>query len=211
MLKNGFFILVLMLAFSSCKKDKTLYFSIHGVVTDESFNKGMDNATVIVYEKAIASYDYTEVGRIKTDSDGKYELKFPRNRVEGYRVTIQKDFYFDKSYTIDFASLDPKKSIEYNFGTTAYSWVKIHLQNSGDVNSYDDFIYKKTQGHTDCAACCPTGVETHFYGALDTTFYCLTDGNKPFAYFYQLGNTSTIGTNQQTTIPFDTIVLTTTY
>lgn len=211
MLKKIIFILLVSGVVLGCKKNSALTFAIHGTVTDESFNKGLESATVIIYEKPVTSTDYKEIGRTTTDASGNYTLTFPRNRVEGYRVLIQKDYYFDKEYTVAFADLNPKKSIEYNFGTTAYSWVKIHLQNIDEVNSYDDFIYKKTQGRTDCMECCPTGVEQHFYGALDTVFYCITDGNKPFAYFYQLGNTSTLGTNQQNTVAFDTITLTTSY
>lgn len=211
MAKSLFFLFIIVFSFSSCKKDKNLNFSIHGTATDESFSKALDNATIIIYEKPIASIDYKEIGRTQTDSEGKYSLKFPRNRVENYRVIVQKDNYFEKEYTVLFASLDPKKSIEFNFETTAYSWVRIHLTNIEDVNDYDDFIYKKTIGKTDCFTCCPSDVEQHFYGALDTVFYCTTDGNKPFAYFYQVGNTTTIGTNQQNTVAFDTITLTTTY
>jgi len=205
------FLSLLIFIIFSCKKDGNLQFAINGIVTDESFNTGLAGATVIVYEKPIANFNYQEIGRVTTDSDGKYSLSFPRNRVENYKVVIQKDRYFDKEYQILYSALDPQKSIEYNFGTTAYSWVRIHLKNVDEVNDYDDFIYKKTQGKTDCAACCPTGEELHFYGAIDTVFYCMTDGNKPFAYFYELGNTALIGTMQQNTVAFDTITLETEY
>lgn len=210
MLKNIFILLFTVTLIVACKKDKNLTFSINGTVFDESFNKGLADATIIVYEKPIGSFDLKEIGRTKSDGSGHYALDFTRNRVESYVVKIQKDFYFDKSYSILFNTLDPKKSIEYNFETTAYSWVKIHLKNSDEVNSYDDFIYRKTKGKVDCPDCCPSE-EFHFYGALDTTFYCLSDGNKPFAYYYELSNTTNLGVKEQNTIPFDTITLTTLY
>ena len=210
MFKTIFILLFSTILILGCKKDKDLTFSINGTVLDESFNNGLANATVIIFEKPVASFDLKEIGRVQTDGDGKYSLKFPRNRVESYVVKIQKDFYFDKTYTILFNDLDPKKSIEYNFGTTAYSWVKIHLKNVNEVNAYDDFIYKKTKGKVDCADCCPAE-ELHFYGALDTTFYCISDDNKPFAYYYELRNTTNLGVKEQNTVPFDTITLTTTY
>lgn len=210
-MKNRFFgVMLAVFSLYACDKDKNLSFSIHGVISDNSLNKGLDNATVIVYEKAVASLTFNEIGRTKTDASGNYTLKFPRNRVESYKVLIQKDFYFDKEETIAFSSLDPKKSIEYNYGTTAYSWVKVLLTNTNDVNDFDDFLYKVTKGRTGCQTCA-TNEEKHFYGALDTTFYYLTDGNKPFAYYFALSNTTTLGNNEQTTVPFDTIVMVTSY
>lgn len=211
MKKNITVLLLFTLLILSCKKNGDLQFSINGIVTDESFSTGLSGATVIVYEKPVANFNYQEIGRTTADSEGKYSILFPRNRVENYKIIIRKDNYFDKEYQILYSALDPKKSIEYNFGTTAYSWVKIHLKNVNEINDYDGFIYKKTQGKTDCETCCPTGEEIHLYGNADTIFYCMTDGNKPFAYFYELQNTSTIGTVQQNTVAFDTITLVTEY
>lgn len=195
----------------ACKKDNDqLQFSIHGKVTDDSFQTSLSNATVTIMEKGVGSYWLKNIGTTTTDSEGNYTLKFPRNRAELYQVHVVKDNYFEEIYTINFSDLDPKESKMYNFKTTAFSWVKVHLKNTETINDYDQFIYRKTIGRTNCETCC-SNEDQVFYGALDTVIYCKTDGNKPFAYYYQLSNTSTLGTIQQNTVAFDTIELYTNY
>src|SRR5690554_5055541 len=134
-MKKFFFLLLISLNLYACKKEQSLSFKIHGSIQDESLHQPLENATVIIYEKAIGSSNLSEIGRTTTDENGDYQVEFPRNRVENYLVTIQKDRYFESSHTVLFSELDPKESKEYNFSTTAHSWVKIVLKNVDEVNS----------------------------------------------------------------------------
>lgn len=209
-MRNLFFLLMIILVLSSCKKKDANSYIIEGVVNDESLNGVLANASITLLERKAGDFNYVELTSTTSDSEGKYKLSFQRNRVTDYKVVLKKDKYLSRESLILPQNLTLGKSNEFNWSMAAISWVKIHLQNVDTVNNYDEFIYQKIDGSTDCEGCCPN-IELHFYGALDTTFFCVAEGNRSFSYYYELRNSTTLGNEQKITIPFDTISFETTY
>jgi len=195
----------LFFVFAGCKKESSGQFSVHGFVTDESLNQPLVNATIYVQEKALGKFEYETIASTKTDANGKYSISFSRDKVENYQLVVQKDNYFDSKQVILFQDLDPKTSKEYNLSTTSYSWVRVHLLNVDPVLT-DHLLYQKTKGRTGCIDCCEND-EKDFIGELDTTFNCLTDGGKPYAFYYEVNNSQMIGTKDTVTTPLDTVTL----
>ncbi len=87
------------------------------------------------------------------------------------------------------------------------SWVKLRFINQVPVST-DVLKYTQTQGKTGCTLCCPSG-EHVLLGAVDTTIYCINDGNTNYTYSYIVG--SIPGTKSAITTAFDTTEILLTY
>ena len=85
--------IIFLLALSACKKE-TPNFTIKGVIEDNSFDKGLNNATLELYEIEVGSKQSTFVSSTKTDVNGNYSFNFPRNKIEKYLISISKENYF---------------------------------------------------------------------------------------------------------------------
>lgn len=203
-------IILLFILSSSCKP-KEISYQINGLLEDVSFQKPLSGATVKLYEKSANNFDFKEVTSVTSDEKGEFVITFPRNRVIEYRIVLSKDNYFESAYSILPSELKPNDAVAREFSLSAWSWVKIHLQNTGEANDTDHFVYKKLEGKSDCEFCCPNGEEHHLYGVIDTTFYCMAEGRSKFSYFYQLQGTSFLGNKEIMTVPMDTVTLETVY
>jgi hypothetical protein len=76
------------------------------------------------------------------------------------------------------------------------------LNNNPDPN--DQLHIVKQQGKENCMECC-SSEEQDFHGALDTSFYCVNDGNTIYSYLFWVIGTSNSGIKSINTIPFDTV------
>ena len=74
----------------------------------------------------------------------------------------------------------------------------------------DILSYTKQEGLQDCAECCPSD-EQIFYGDLDTTIYCINNGNEAYSILYNIFSSNTVDIISQTTPPFDTAYINITY
>lgn len=203
-------LLFIALLLTSCK-DKGVHYIIDGTILDKSFNKSLADVKVQLLAKKSDSFTFSKIDETQSDSEGKFIFKFPRERVIEYKIVIDKEQYFNEEYTILPSDLKVNQTFLREFPIYAFSWVKIHLKNTGNVDSFDDFIYKKLDGKEDCEDCCPSEEEKHYTGANDVTFYCMTEGGKKFSYYYELKNTGFLGNKEIITIPLDTVLLETEY
>lgn len=196
------FILLITSAFlSGCKKGKS-DFTLTGIVNDTTFDQPLSGTTVKLYEVEAGGGNQTLLGSVSVGSDGKYSFTFPRNKVENYILSIQKNQYFDNQIIIPFSSMTIKEDNVRDISTTAKSWAKITLLNINPQAS-DHLAIVKQQGKNDCTECCSME-QVDFYGAIDTSFYCANDGNTTYQFFYQLVGTSIQGLKTGTTVAFDT-------
>lgn len=187
----------------SCKKGQG-NFKLSGVLRDETFAQNLTGAKVKLYKVPAGTTQQILIGSLTTGNDGKYSFTFPRDQTEKYILKVTKQNYFDLDETIFFSSLDLKEENIRNYSTTAKGWIKIRITNIAPTGS-DQFHYTKQQGKGGCLECCPT-TEQSFYGALDTAFYCVNDGNTPYTIlYYGTGVNSTI--NGVNTTAFDTTEL----
>lgn len=185
----------------SCNKGKG-EFVLTGQIQDETFDQPLSGATVKLYQVPVGTSQLTLIGSQSTDLDGKYHFTFSRDKMEKYILKVSKNNYFDMERSIYFSSLTLEEENIRNYGTTAKAWVKIHLLNQNPQLG-DQLIYIKQQGKSECEECC-TGGTHYFNGAIDTTFYCINDGNTTYSFLYSISGTSNSAILDVITSPFDT-------
>ncbi len=208
MMRALFFLLITTSFFAACKKGKS-DFTLKGTISDATFSQPLSNGTVKLYEIEAGGGNQTLIETMVTGNDGGYSFTFPRNKVENYILTIQKENYFDKQTIIPFNDMTIKEENVKDLSATAKSWAKITLLNNNPQQS-DHLAIVKQQGKNDCAECC-TSSQVDFYGAIDTSFYCANDGNTTYQFFYQLVGTGIQGVKSGVTTVFDTTEITLQY
>ena len=187
-----------------CEKG-TGEFLIKGTVTDQTFNQGLQGATASIYKVPIGTSDELFVESVLLSSNGNYEYVVPREKMERYILRVSKDLYFPIEEDIYYSSLSIKDPNIFNLSTNAMAWAKIHFKNNNPAPS-DHFRYIKQEGLAACLSCCPITAQDYF-GALDTTFYCLNNGNTNYSIFYWEMNTPNSGQKSTNTTAFDTTLI----
>jgi 5-hydroxyisourate hydrolase-like protein (transthyretin family) len=199
------FSLLLLFAMGSCKK-KNITYIVEETVTDNSFAQPLSGATVKLYKASGSNFiQGTLVETITTGSDGKYRFDIKRDKTEAYVIVVEKDNYFGTSSNLTQENLDPDKSNARNYAIYAKSWVKLRFVNLNPVQS-DVLQYIRQNGKSQCEECCPGG-DQFLYGDVDTSIYCINDGNTTYSYYYWVLNTPVNGPKSIVTVPFDTVEL----
>ena len=188
--------------FTSCKKGKG-EFTVKGKISDQTFGGYLVGATIQLYQVPVGSTFEELISSGTVASDGSYSFTFERSKIEKYILRISKSNYFDLEETIFFSSLSLENENIRNYGTTAKTWIKIRFQNQNPLSS-DELSYSKQQGKSDCEECCSEGQQS-FYGAIDTTFYCINDANELYSFFYGVTGTTVSQIVENVTVPFDTV------
>jgi hypothetical protein len=196
-----FSIVIISLTFS-CKKKGKADFTLKGVVTDGTFSTPLTSADVFLYETIAGESASSLIGQTTTNSIGEYAFTFARNSAESYYITTTKADYFPLEETIYFSELTIDNDNVRNFTTTALSWVRLRFINNSP-SATDVFQYNRQKGKINCASCCSAGVN-YLYGAIDTSIYCVNDGNTIYQYQYSLQGTTNNGIKSTTTVAFDT-------
>jgi hypothetical protein len=206
------FIFFCVLSFTfSCNKKKELEFSIDGSILDESFSAPLNDASVYILKKPIGgTFVNVKLSSTITDNNGKFSLVFPREKVESYMLVIEKENYFTVEEIVTFSQLSTEKALKLELKTTAKAWAKIRLVNVNPVNSNDILKIIKMQGKDNCPECC-TKNEQFFYGALDSTFYCINNGNSNYSFYHWIMNSPEQAQHTFYTPAFDTVEYVLTY
>jgi len=199
-----FTVLCLSYMLIGCEKG-TGEFQIKGTVTDNTFNQVLEGATASLYKVPIGTSDELLVKSVVLSSNGTYEFVVPREKMERYILRVNKDLYFPIEENIYYSSLSITDPNVFNLSTNAKSWAKIHFKNL-NPSLVDHFRYIKQEGLAACLSCCPITAQD-FYGALDTTFYCLNNGNTNYSIFYWELNTPNSGQEATYTPAFDTSLI----
>lgn len=186
----------------SCKKGKT-DFTLKGTITDASFNTALTGATVKLYATDAGTTSTDQIASTTLDANGNYSFSFPRDKIETYYIKVQKNNYFDIYEDIPFSGLSVENDNVRDFSTTAKAWVRFHVVNNGGSAS-DVLEYAREQGKINCEECCPGGYR-YFYGAVDSTFYCVNDGNAVYSGYYWVQGGGQSGPVYVVTPPFDTV------
>lgn len=174
------YILLPMFIFG-CKKGQG-EFLLTGKITDKTFDQPLSGAVVKLFKVPVGTTEQILIGSSTLGSDGTYRFTFSRDRMEKFILKVEKNNYFELYETIWFSSLDLKEENIRNYSTTAKSWIKLRIKNENPGIS-DIFQYIKQQGKAGCIECCPIEQQS-FYGALDTTIYCINDGNTMYSIYY---------------------------
>jgi len=195
---------MLCLLSSACKKGAGT-FELEGQVMDDSFAIPLAGATVELYSVAAGSNQMRFVSSVTTKSDGKYAFSFPRTRSVEYRIKVTKNLYFDETVSINYDDLKLNTTNNVQCSTSAKSWIQLRIINN-NPNANDHLQYIRQLGKSNCEGCCEGGMQ-HLYGAVDTSIYCINDGNMPYSIEYAVYNTSNSGILNQVSAPFDTTIL----
>ena len=205
---NACFLSISILLLFGCNKGAGT-FILEGVITDASFNQPLAGAEVELYGINGGNNQYALVASAVTGADGKYSFTFDRTRTEKYTLYVKKPLYFEQELEVYYSQLKLKETNIRNVSTTAQSWVEIKIFNNNAANN-DHLQFIRQQGKSGCAACCMADF-THLYGAQDTSFFCINDGNALYSIEYAVFGTSNTGILGVTTTAFDTTVLNLTY
>lgn len=197
-------ILYLSYMLLGCEKG-TGSFVFTGTVSDLTFNQSLEGAQIKLYKVPIGTSDEILVQNITLSSTGTYKFEVPRERMERYILRVQKDLYFPIEKEVYYSELSIQSDNIFDLNTKAQSWAKIHFKNL-NPNPTDHFRYIKQEGLAACASCCPSTTQD-FYGPLDTTFYCLNNGNTTYSLFYWEMNTPNNGQKSTFTTAFDTTLI----
>ena len=200
--------LLLLVALLGCKKTAGI-FQLEGQLYDDSFNQPLSGASVELYSVYSGTNQLSLVGTYTTSIDGKYHFSFPRTRTEKYILKVTKALYFDQSLEILYSNLHLKVMNTVNVHCSAKSWIKLRIVNTNPSAS-DHMQFIRQLGKSNCDECCAGAVQ-HFYGAADTSIFCINDGNFPYSIEYAVYNTSNSGVLSEVTVPFDTTTLYLTY
>jgi len=184
-------------------------FTVTGTIYDDSFESPLANAKIELYGVSVGNNQISMVASGITDNAGKYQLSFPRTRTEKYVLKVIKNGYFTLEEDIYYSSLTLKDDNVRNYTTTAKSWVEIRINNTNPAGS-DHLQFIRQLGKANCSECCGSGLQ-HYYGAQNTSLFCINDGNKPYSIEYAVFGTSNTGVLQVNTTAFDTTVLYLTY
>lgn len=198
---RALFLLALSICLLTTCKKKTVEYTVEGTVTDASFATTLAGATVKLTEFPAGNSSPSGTSQtVQVGSDGKFSFSFQRSKVEKYQLDVTKANYFSQSETFTTDQLSTENTTTFNFSATAKSWVRLRFVNPDGVGALS---YTKQDGKQGCSSCCPI-VEQFVYDALDTSFYCINDGNTPYSILYFVIGTSTQGQPSVITVPFDT-------
>jgi 5-hydroxyisourate hydrolase-like protein (transthyretin family) len=195
-------------AFISCKKG-IAEFTLTGTVNDQTMNAPMVGATVRLYATEAGGVNTDQIASTTTDAQGNYSFTFARDKIETYHIRIEKPNYFETYVDIPFSSLTIEEQNIRNYSVKAKAWIKFHFTNSNpQITDVLEFI--KQEGKVDCDECCPGGYR-YYYGAVDTTFYCINDGNTPYSGYYWVQGTANQGPLWVVSPAFDTVEISLNY
>lgn len=193
---------------SSCKK-KELFFVIKGSISDNTLSGALQNANVKLYVFPLGSSlsEYKE-NKI-TDYQGSYKFELERDKYEKIELVISKENYFESKNIITFSNLSTEEDNIFNYSLTAKSWTKFIFFNQ-QPSSQDELKIYKDSGKSDCDGCCPDGY-SFYYGAVDTSFYCVNNGNEYMKFYYWVNGNQENGIDSVYNEPFDTVIYEYTY
>ena len=187
--------------FLGCKKD-AIYYTLEGVVIDQSAAQPLIGATVSLFTAPAGSSSLTLVQSVQSGSDGSYSFQLQRDKIASVVLKAAKNNYFEitKSYTLDELSVE--NSNQTDFAIYAKSWVRLRFMGDG----IKDVKYIRQVGLNNCAECCPS-TEQFVYNAIDESTYCINYGNGEYKIYFNELNSINQGPISVVTTPFDTTEL----
>jgi hypothetical protein len=197
-------IFLLQVSSSSCSRG-VASFTLSGTITDATFSQGHAGAVLTLSKVMITTGEEILMETKTLSADGKYEFKFPREKVEKYIVRVSKPLYFDVEEEVQFSSLTVGTSNVRNYSTKAKSWVELRFVNSS-VQPTDHFRYIKFQGLENCAECC-TAEQVDLYADAYYSRTCINEALSVYSIYYQVMGTTTQNVVEVVSQPFDTTLL----
>ena len=197
-------IFLLQVSSSSCSRG-VASFTLSGTITDATFSQGHAGAVLTLSKVMITTGEEILMETKTLSADGKYEFKFPREKVEKYIVRVSKPLYFDVEEEVQFSLLTVGTANVRNYSTKAKSWVELRFVNSS-VLPTDHFRYIKFQGLENCAECC-SAEQVDLYADAYYSRTCINEALSVYSIYYQVMGTTTQNVVEVVSQPFDTTLL----
>lgn len=196
--------ILLQVSSSSCSRGVAT-FSLSGTITDATFSQGHSGAVLKLSKVMITTGEEILMETKTLGSDGKYEFKFPREKVEKYIIRVTKPMYFDIEQDVQFSSLSVSSDNVRNYTTKAKSWVELRFVNTS-VLPTDHFRFIKFQGLENCTECC-TADQVDLYADAYYSRTCINEALSTYSIYYQVIGTTNQNVVEVVTQPFDTTLL----
>ena len=196
--------ILLQVSSSSCSRGVAT-FSLSGTITDATFSQGHSGAVLKLSKVMITTGEEILMETKTLGSDGKYEFKFPREKVEKYILRVTKPLYFDIEQDVQFSSLSVSSDNVRNYTTKAKSWVELRFVNTS-VLPTDHFRFIKFQGLENCTECC-TADQVDLYADAYYSRTCINEALSTYSIYYQVIGTTNQNVVEVVTQPFDTTLL----
>jgi hypothetical protein len=196
--------ILLQVSSSSCSMGVAT-FSLSGTITDATFSQGHSGAVLKLSKVMITTGEEILMETKTLGSDGKYEFKFPREKVEKYIIRVTKPLYFDIEQDVQFSSLSVSSDNVRNYTTKAKSWVELRFVNTS-VLPTDHFRFIKFQGLENCTECC-TADQVDLYADAYYSRTCINEALSTYSIYYQVIGTTNQNVVEVVTQPFDTTLL----
>lgn len=196
--------ILLQVSSSSCSRGVAT-FSLSGTITDATFSQGHSGAVLKLSKVMITTGEEILMETKTLGSDGKYEFKFPREKVEKYIIRVTKPLYFDIEQDVQFSSLSVSSDNVRDYTTKAKSWVELRFVNTS-VLPTDHFRFIKFQGLENCTECC-TADQVDLYADAYYSRTCINEALSTYSIYYQVVGTTTQNVVEVVTQPFDTTLL----
>jgi hypothetical protein len=196
--------ILLQVSSSSCSRGVAT-FSLSGTITDATFSQGHSGAVLKLSKVMITTGEEILMETKTLGSDGKYEFKFPREKVEKYIIRVTKPMYFDIEQDVQFSSLSVSSDNVRNYTTKAKSWVELRFVNTS-VLPTDHFRFIKFQGLENCTECC-TADQVDLYADAYYSRTCINEALATYSIYYQVIGTTNQNVVEVVTQPFDTTLL----
>ncbi len=181
-------ILLLSVAFGSCKKKNLLEQSITGTVTNFNSGQGVASAKVTikarVIEGGIIHSNFSDLVTGYTSADGTFDLNFDKINAAEYRVEVSHASYFTTIASVSTDAVNGANPYNINIGVGSQSAVSVHFFNEEPVDSSEKFSYGYKGAELPCN-CCTKEVIT-FIGPADSSISCNVYGEKYFTYSYTI-------------------------
>lgn len=178
-------VLSLILCFTSvlisCRKQKNIEYTLKGTVEDPNGNSPVSGAQVKLLVNKINGGSFNSafetVATTTTDASGNYSFTFNRENATAYKITYTRQYHFGSELEINPDNLSEDTDNIYDFDMPSMAWLRIHITNTTPFDANDEIDFQITDGAYNCGACCGTSIHTFTGMNVDTTIYCLNDGN----------------------------------
>jgi hypothetical protein len=193
---------------TSCKKGAGT-FEISGEITNLSTASGLEGCWLYLYSYPVGTNEELLTDSTISNAEGFYSFQFERAQIEKYKIKYKKEGYFEGERLVYFSELTLEAPNIINLETNGKAWAGIRIINQ-NPEALDHFRYIKQEGKTDCLECCPS-TEQNFFGALDTTIYCINNANEPYSILYWVIGTPLLDVVSTNTPLGDTSLIEITY
>lgn len=169
----------------SCKKGPIQY-TFKGTITESVSNSALSDVKVSVYQKvfnnAVSNTNFDKIADLNTNSSGQYEVIFDREKVVEFKLTANKDGYFEQQEIISSSDVSTENENEFNYTLEPISWVTFDIYNQ-NPESWDKLTLILQNFRKDCEGC---ATEEYYYfdGNVDTEVTFKTTGGQYAKFIY---------------------------